>query len=129
MDYMTLFPSAGRNMPRFSALAEAVLSQAEELINVIGEIPGAYSVIYAEGAQLDAFGASVGVEYLTASVALLQEHERGREVQRGHERGTVDMRNGVRLAQALRLSTSESTRSTDRILGNAFMVIGSFLRI
>ena len=61
MDYMILFPSASRSMPRFSALADAVLSQVNELINVIREIPGAYSVLYAEGTQLDAFGASVGV--------------------------------------------------------------------
>ena len=61
MDYLTLFPSASRSLPRFSALAAAVLAQVDDLISVIGEIPGAYSVLYAEGVQLDALGSSVSV--------------------------------------------------------------------
>ena len=58
MDYMTLFPSASRNMPKFSALAEAVLSQVDELIAVTAALPAAFSVPEAAGAQLDAIGGS-----------------------------------------------------------------------
>ncbi len=58
MDYMTLFPSASRNMPRFSALAEAILSQVNDLLAVIAALPAAFSVSSAVGEQLDAVGAS-----------------------------------------------------------------------
>ncbi len=61
MDHLTLFPSASRNLPRFSALAEAVLSQVNDLIAVVQSMNAAFSVSGAEGAQLDALGASVGV--------------------------------------------------------------------
>ena len=57
MDYMTLFPSASRNMPRFSALAQAILSQVNDLLAVIAVLPEAYSVSGALGDQLDAIGA------------------------------------------------------------------------
>lgn len=59
MNYMSLFPSYTRGLPRFSALAAAVLSQAEDLIAVAGALDGAYAVSSAAGAQLDALGASV----------------------------------------------------------------------
>ena len=58
MDYMALFPSASRNMPRFSALAEAILSQVNDLLSVIAALPAAFSVSEAVGTQLDAIGAS-----------------------------------------------------------------------
>ena len=58
MDYMALLPSASRNMPRFSALAEAILSQVNDLQAVIAALPAAFSVPEAAGAQLDALGAS-----------------------------------------------------------------------
>ena len=58
MDYMTLFPSASRNMPRFSALAEAILSQVNDLQAVIAALPAAFSVSEAVGSQLDAIGES-----------------------------------------------------------------------
>ena len=61
MDYLTLFPSASRNLPRFSALAEAVLSQADDLIAVVQNMNAAFSVSGAAGAQLDALGVSVGI--------------------------------------------------------------------
>ena len=56
MDYMTLFPSASRSLPRFSALAEAILSQVNDLLSVIAALPAAFSVSQAVGAQLDAIG-------------------------------------------------------------------------
>ena len=58
MDYMTLFPSASRSLPRFSALAEAILSQVNDLLSVIAALPAAFSVSQAVGAQLDAIGES-----------------------------------------------------------------------
>ena len=61
MNYMTLFPSFTRNLPRFSALAEAVLSQVNDLIAAVQSMNAAFSVSSAAGAQLDALGASVGV--------------------------------------------------------------------
>jgi len=61
MDYMSLFPSASRNMPRFSMLAEAVLSQVNDLQAVIAALPAAFSVSGAVGAQLDAVGAAAGL--------------------------------------------------------------------
>ena len=58
MDYMALFPSASRNMPRFSALAQAILSQVNDLQAVIALLPAAFSVSEAVGSQLDAIGKS-----------------------------------------------------------------------
>ena len=60
MDYMTLFPSYTRGLPRFSALASAILSQVDDLIAVIPDLNGAYAVSSASGEQLDALGDSVG---------------------------------------------------------------------
>ncbi len=59
MNYMTLFPSASRNLPRFSAFAEAVLQQVNDLQAVISALPASYSVPEAAGGQLDAVGASL----------------------------------------------------------------------
>ncbi len=58
MDYMSLFSSASRKMPRFSALAQAVLSQVNDLIAVVAAFPAAFSVSGAVGEQLDDIGAS-----------------------------------------------------------------------
>ena len=82
MNYMSLFPSASRNKPRFSALAEAILSQVNDLQTVIAALPAAFSVSGAAGEQLDALGASFMLPrsdglsdadyraYLTAKLAL-----------------------------------------------------------
>ena len=61
MDWMTLFPAYTRRMPRFSALAQAVLSQAGDLETVIRSIPAAYSPDHACGVQLDAVGEATGL--------------------------------------------------------------------
>ena len=58
MNYMSLFPSASRSLPRFSALAEAILSQVSDLLAVISVLPEAYSVSGAVGSKLDAIGES-----------------------------------------------------------------------
>ena len=57
-DYMSLFPSYTRDLPRFFALAEAVLRQAADLIALIPNLESGLSVDGAAGAQLDALGAS-----------------------------------------------------------------------
>ena len=84
MDYMSLFPSASRELPRFSALAEAVLSQVNDLVAVVAAFPAAFSVSGAAGAQLDDIGASFMLprpagltdvqyrEYLAAKLAMLE---------------------------------------------------------
>ena len=59
--YMVLFPGASREKARFMALAEAVLRQAVDLMALIGEIRSGFSFATAEGAQLDAIAAAVGL--------------------------------------------------------------------
>ena len=60
-DYMGLFSGAVRELSRFASLAEAVLGQAEELIELIPEMLDAFSVDDAEGVQLDLVGEMMGV--------------------------------------------------------------------
>ena len=61
MDYMTLFPAYTRQMPRFSALAQSILSQAGDLETLIRSIPAAYAPETARGIQLDAIGETSGL--------------------------------------------------------------------
>ena len=60
-DYMALFPAYTRDKPRFAALAEAILRQAMDLIALAQSIAPGFSFGSAEGVQLDALGASVGI--------------------------------------------------------------------
>ena len=60
-DYLSMFPSASREKPRFMALAEAVLSQVMDLQNLVAQIRAGYSVGSAIGTQLDAVAAAVGL--------------------------------------------------------------------
>lgn len=60
MDYMNLFPAWSREKPRFAALAQAILTQVNDLMAVIQSIPSAYSPDFAEGASLDAIGEASG---------------------------------------------------------------------
>lgn len=59
--WMSLFPSATREKPRFSALAEAILRQAADLAAVVKAIPPAFSILQATGSQLDAAGEACGI--------------------------------------------------------------------
>ena len=59
--YLALFPGASRGKARFMALAEAVLRQAVDLMALIGEIRSGFSFATAEGEQLDAIAAAVGL--------------------------------------------------------------------
>lgn len=61
MNYMTLFSSALRELPKFSALAEAVLTQVSDLQSVVQSLPAAFSLDHAEGSQLDQTGAGLSV--------------------------------------------------------------------
>ena len=64
-DYLSLFPPSSLSMPRFSALAEAVLRQAADLQALIPFLESGFSVASAEGAQLDALGESMGIPRLS----------------------------------------------------------------
>lgn len=59
--WMSLFPSATREKPRFSVLAEAILRQAADLATVVAAIPSAFSILHAAGSQLDAAGEASGI--------------------------------------------------------------------
>ena len=58
---MTLFPAYTRRKPRFCALAQAILSQAQDLETTIREIPAAYSPEGAGGVRLEALGNASGL--------------------------------------------------------------------
>ena len=58
---MTLFPAYTRRKPRFCALAQAILSQAQDLESTIREIPAAFSPEGTGGTRLDALGSASGL--------------------------------------------------------------------
>ena len=60
-DYLSLFPAYTRGMPRFIALAEAVLRQATDLMDLVPQLASGFSFAHAEGKQLDELGTSVGI--------------------------------------------------------------------
>ena len=80
--YLSLFPGAAREKARFMALAGAVLRQAADLIPLTAQLQSGFSFASAEGIQLDALAASVGLgretgmtdeafrQYLLAKLAL-----------------------------------------------------------
>ena len=61
-DYVKVFSSALQGMPRFAALAQAVIGQVEDLIAVVHEMPAAFSLDQAVGVQLDILGEGFGVD-------------------------------------------------------------------
>ena len=61
MDYLSLFPAYVREMPRFMALAEALLRQVTDLALLVNSINSAFSVGSAAGVQLDALGESFSI--------------------------------------------------------------------
>jgi len=60
-DYLTLFPPSSLSMPRFYALAAAILRQAADLQALIPSLESGFSVASAAGAQLDSLGESMGI--------------------------------------------------------------------
>ena len=61
-DYVKVFSSALQGMPRFAALARAVVGQVEDLRAVVQEMPAAFSLEQAVGVQLDILGEGFGVD-------------------------------------------------------------------
>ena len=61
MEWLSLFPGATRNRPRFMALAEAVLQQAEDLADLTVQLQTGFSFAEAEGVQLDQIAGAVGL--------------------------------------------------------------------
>ena len=66
-DYISLFPGATREKQRFMALAIAVLQQVTELQAVVAQINEAFAPGSAEGTQLEALAASLGLSRLDTS--------------------------------------------------------------
>ena len=62
MDYLSLFPAASRERPRFMALAEAVLRQAADLMTLAADLQPGYSFARAEGIQLDCEAEALGLK-------------------------------------------------------------------
>ena len=60
-DYMGLFSGAVRELQRFSALAQVILRQAEDLISLVPSLQSVFSIDTAEGVQLDLVGEMMGV--------------------------------------------------------------------
>ncbi len=61
-EYLQVFSSTLQGMPRFAALARAVIGQVEDLIAVVQEMPAAFSLEQAVGVQLDILGEGFGVD-------------------------------------------------------------------
>ena len=59
--YLSLFPAYVREMPRFMALAEALLRQVTDLAALVSSINSGFSVGFAVGVQLDALGESFSI--------------------------------------------------------------------
>ena len=60
-DYLSRFPGASREKPRIMALAKAVLRQAADMFPLAASLQSGFSFALAEGVQLDALAASVGL--------------------------------------------------------------------
>ena len=66
-DYIALFPGSTREKQRFMAIATVVLQQVMDLQVVVGEINGAFAPESAQGVQLEALAASLGLSRLDTS--------------------------------------------------------------
>ncbi len=65
--FLSLLTPSVRELPRFSALAEAVLRQAEDLAAVLPSLLSGFSLTGAEGLLLDQLGASLGLDRSAAA--------------------------------------------------------------
>ena len=59
MEWLSLFPGASRDRPRFMALAEAVLRQVSDLAALTAQMQAGFSFARAEGIQLDKIAAAI----------------------------------------------------------------------
>ena len=66
-DYLALFPGSTREKHRFMSLATVVLQQVIDLQAVVGQINGAFAQESAQGHQLEALAASLGLSRLDTS--------------------------------------------------------------
>ena len=61
MEWLSLFPGASRDRPRFMALAEAILRQAADLAALTVQVQAGVSFARAEGIQLDQIAEAIGL--------------------------------------------------------------------
>ena len=61
MEWLSQFPGASRDRPRFMALAEAVLRQVSDLAALTAQMQAGFSFARAEGIQLDQIAAAIGL--------------------------------------------------------------------
>ena len=66
-DYLSLFPGSTREKQRFMAIVTVVLQQVTDLQAVVGQINGAFAPESAQGMQLEALAASLGLSRLDTS--------------------------------------------------------------
>ena len=78
-DYLDLFPGTTRAKQRFMGLAAAVVQQVVELQAVVGEINGAFAPESAQGVQLEALAASLGLSRLDTSAGAVVTDEAFRD--------------------------------------------------
>ena len=79
-DYLALFPGSTREKTRFMALAEALLLQVMGLQVVVGQINGAFAPESAQGVQLEALAASLGLSRLDTSTGAAVTDEAFRDL-------------------------------------------------
>lgn len=63
-DYLSLFPGASREHPRFMALAGAVLTQVTDLQTLVASMQESFSLLSAVGLQLDQLAEAMGLSRL-----------------------------------------------------------------
>ena len=61
MDWLSLFPGASRNKPRFMAMADVVLQQVNDLLPLIAQLQSGICFETAEGKQLDQVAEAIGL--------------------------------------------------------------------
>ena len=78
-DYIALFPGSTREKQRFMEMATAVLQQVTDLQTVVGQINGAFAPESAQGVQLEALAASLGLSRLDTSTGAVVTDEAFRD--------------------------------------------------
>ena len=78
-DYLALFPGSTREKTRFMGMATAVLQQVIDLQAVVGEINEVFAPESAQGVQLEALAASLGLSRLDTSTGAVVTDEAFRE--------------------------------------------------
>jgi len=78
-DYIALFPGSTREKQRFMAIVTVVLQQVMDLQAVVGEINEVFAPESAQGVQLEALAASLGLSRLDTSTGAVVTDEAFRE--------------------------------------------------